>query len=190
MYHRPSSIDECIKMCDQHSKSEFPKGHRETLRLATREMLGKFMEKGLRPLYDANTIVSFLTNTITPSLIELLCDETKIEELVAESLKDRTAFKERAKKYEGIMLRLHSACEDSKAREASCTREFIEMRNAMIVFSTDAAILNGLKLVYVSHETARSILDLMIDRLLIALKDHNDIMSSTDIPFSAMALGM
>lgn len=187
MYHRPSTFDECESLY-RRSISQPLSGHRETLRLAVDAMLASWMRQALRPLYEANTLVSFLTNTITPSIVELLQREGVFDEMVGRALKSRTALDQHSSQFESIMDRLRAACELAKSRDASCSSEFVAMRDSMSEFAVDPRIRNGMKLLYVAHDTARAIIDMMFGRLEDALINHNEIMHSSDIPFSAMVL--
>ena len=188
MLRRPSNLPDVCKALEEHSQEELT-GYRETVRLGIVHMLGSFMKDALEPLYEANTLVSFTTNTITPSLVDLLIDEKALDKKVKEAMKDKAEFAIRANSFESIMSKLGTSCRDAEARESSCSTRFVTMRKAMLDFCTHKDILNGLKVVYCTDDSTKIILDLMLERMEIALREHDDIMQSTDIPIKAMMLG-
>ena len=192
MYSRPTSIKEVKQQMTYALNVPVPvEGHRHrlTVQTAARSLIDNgWVDDALAPLYEANTLVSFLTNTITPHLVQLIDDERLLTESLNNALKDRRTFDSQCAMFERIFKKIEAACLDARTRDAQQTEEFKKMRDSMYMFVTTTEVYNGFKIMYVSIDKARLILDLMTDRLTIALQEHDDIMSSTDIPLKAMAL--
>lgn len=158
----------------------------KALRVGCSVLRQSWFEEGLRPLYIKNTIVSFLTNTIAPSLVEFLTDDAIIDKKHEAAKGDDETYRKHTKKIKKHLDTIAEACEQSMDRKV--TPEFERMRAAMKFMATNEETRLAFQILFVSHETARKVLALMLVRLVDALAKHNDIMTSTDIPFEAMMI--
>ena len=142
---------------------------------------------GLRPIYNANKMVSFLGNTLTPPVNELVVDEHKLDNLYDAAINDQDGFSRRTQRLEEILSRVRVSCDTVDERQVS--EQFLRFRDATRAFSTDAQCVHCLRMLYVSHGLARKILSLVIGRLVESLEKYCDIVSTTDIPMEALMLG-
>lgn len=186
LYKRPNTYAEAILYLQRaNDASVGAEGEREQLRAAIDRLFAlNWFERGLRPLYENNTLVQFLVNTLVPTVVELLSESEKLGDAIGRIPSEkRTALQQR---FRGVSERLRRACRESRAREV--TERFTEMREAMDQLSTDEVVLGGLEHLYVALRTARAVLDLFLERLYEALTNHDDVMSSTHVPLRALAL--
>ena len=141
---------------------------------------------GMRALYDANAIVSFLFNTIVPHVEERLRYDTLQEE------HDRAAAKpdavaQNTARFQAILGELAKGEAVSKAKP-NVDPAFAAMRDAMCALHRDATVIEGLCVLYVSTKTARGALDLIFKRLIDAYNNDTSIVQTTEIPMEAMLL--
>jgi hypothetical protein len=142
---------------------------------------------GMRLLYDANQIVSFLYNSIVPHLEERL-RFSKLQDDYDKAKKKPENIKQNTARFEAIVQSLREADATSVAQR-KVDADFAAMRQGVRPLSSDAVVLSGLRIVYVSSKTARGCLDLMFERLLEALQNDTKIVPTTDIPMHVLLMG-
>lgn len=146
---------------------------------------GAFLQ-GMQLLYDANQIVSFLYNSIVPHLEERL-RFSKLQDDYVKAKKKPENIQQNTARFEAIVKSLRDADATSSQRQVEA--EFATMRQGVRPLSSDAVVLSGLRIVYVSSKTARGCLDLIFERLLEALQNDTKIVQTTDIPMHVLLMG-
>ena len=142
--------------------------------------------RGMRLLYDANQIVSFLYNSIVPHLEERL-RFSKLQDDYDKAKKKPENIQQNTARFEAIVQSLREA--DASSTQRQVDADFAAMRQGVRPLSSDAVVLSGLRIVYVSSKTARNCLDLMFERLLEALQNDTKIVPTTDIPMHVLLMG-
>lgn len=189
---RPSSFEEGVEQLLKAKLDTQPHLHESKVprarlwnavdRLVTDD---KFI-KGMKILYDANQIVSFLFHTIVPHLEERL-RYTKLEDDFDKAKKKPDALTQNSVRFDAI---IKSVCEaDKESCKRSVDDQYERMRDGLRPLSTESSVLDGLKLVYVSSKTARKCLDLIFQRLLDTLINDDHIVQTSDIPLSVLMMG-
>lgn len=186
----PQTLDECKGILEKSVCISDASEHQIVLQKSIRNLLGNWIEAALRPLYEANKLVAFLTNLLTPFMESYLVERGKFDGIVRTALKDRASLTHHSDEFDSIISNIGVSCKQAARRSDECTDEFNRMREAMDYFAADTDVYNGLKLVYVSDGMARMIIKLMFERLNQALSDHREIVKSTDIPLSVLSLSM
>ena len=187
LLRRPSTWEDFMDLTDKALENgAYTRPCVKALRLGCVALRQSWFEEGLRPLYIKNTIVSFLTNTIAPSLVEFLTDDEIIDKKHEKAKEDEGTYRKHTKKIKKHLDMIAEACEQSMDRKV--TPEFERMRAAMKFMATNEDTRFAFQILFVSHETARKVLAMMLVRLVEALANHNDIMTSSDIPFEAMMI--
>ena len=136
---------------------------------------------GMRLLYDANAIVSFLFNTIVPHVEERLRFDTLAEEMAG--VKPASAEQNEAR-LTAILKKVTEADATSRARRVD--DDFARMRDGVSALYMDVVVVRGLTTLYVSSKKARGVLELIFQRLDDALRNDDRIKATTDIPMEAM----
>lgn len=185
-YRRPSSFDDVVSILNEAAKYD-PSDDRRHIVLCLRrlEEMGWY-QKGLYHLYNENMLVQFLVNTFVPTVVELIADPGALKKL-SSALTDA----KRAKYSEGFKSVFDTlAAESERAKQRTdVSPRFAEMRDSMHGMATDEQCRAGLRVIYLHVKTSRTILNMFVDRLNTALREHKDILSSSDIPMEALMLG-
>lgn len=146
-----------------------------------------WFDDGLRPLYEANALVSFLCNTVASTLCEHMVDENMLDRAFTEAHRNPTTVEMHDKEFTKILKSIVAACETVNKRKV--TPRFAKFCNAMAAFATDQCIEKGTRVIYVSLTLARKVVNMVLQRLLHGLLHDNDIQPSSDIPMDAVLLG-
>ena len=143
-------------------------------------------ERTLRPLYENNVVVSMVTNSLVPTLQELVLEP----EVLATAQRDARASENTkySAEYGLLRERLKNACVQSRLRDAQTTPRFRSMRDGMLEYISNEQVQESLVMLFVCVASARVALRLMTERLTDALEKHDDIMTSDDVPMSAFGL--
>ena len=190
MLRRPSTFDDGIAQLrtavhDTEAKPE-AQTPRAKLWRACHQLLRTDFVDGMHALYDANAIVSFLFNTIVPHMEERLrYDTLQTEHDKAVAKPDAVA--QNTARFQAILAELEKAAAVSKANP-NVDAPFAKMRDGMCALHTDATVVEGLCVLYVSTKTARGALDLIFKRLIEAYRNDTTIVQTTEIPMEAMLL--
>lgn len=144
----------------------------------------RFVRDGLRTLYDANQVVSFLFHTIVPHLEERL-RFTKLQTDYDAATRKPENVAQNAKRFDAIVAGVVAADEHS-CRNLEVDAEFARMRDAMRPISRDAGVVAGLRVLYVSSKVGRKSIDLIFQRLIDAFQNDTRIVTTTEIPLEAM----
>ena len=186
---RPGNFDEGIaqlRLAVQDTKPSPDATHpRAKLWRACSALLCDEFLAGMRLLYEANAIVTFLMNTIIPHIEERL----RYDILHAEyekALAKPDNIRQNTERFQAVLKAVAAAADISYKK--SVDAEFACMRGAMSALHTDDTIIVGLQVLYVSSKTARSALDLVFKRLIDAYQNDTSIITTTEIPFEAMFL--
>ena len=145
-----------------------------------------FVDDGLRVLYDANMIVSFMLNSLVPHVVDRLRYDTLNEEHDHASRKPDSVEQNRAR-FRAIRGELEKADGVSRAKKVDAT--FAKMRQAVAPLYADECVVAGLDALYVSNKKARRALDLILERLTDALNKDTTVVKTTEIPFDVMMFG-
>jgi hypothetical protein len=145
-----------------------------------------FVEDGLVVLYEANEIVSFVFNTFVPHIEDRIRYDTLNAEYERAAAKPESV-RQNSERFEAILGTLRAA--DATNRTKTVDERFARMRNAMSALFADAAVREGLCVLYVSSKLARKALDLVMERLISALQNDTSIVSTSEIPMDALFLG-
>ena len=188
MLRRPSTLDEGVAQLRAAVGATAPNDPtadhpRARLWGACNAMLRDEFVAGMRLLYDANAIVSFLFNTIVPHVEERLRFDTLAEETAR--CKPESAAQNEAR-LAAIVKKMAEADAVSRARVVDA--DFATMRQGVSALYTDATVVRGLSALYASSKKARGVLDLIFQRLDEALRKDASIVATTDIPMEAMLL--
>lgn len=187
---RPSTFDEGVTQLrtavDETPAKPEAQAPRAKLWRACHQLLRTDFLDGMRALYDANAIVSFLFNTIVPHMEERLrYDTLQTEHDRATAKPDAVA--QNTSRFRAILREMAKSEAVSKAK-LGVDADFAAMRDAMCVLHTDATVAEGLCVLYVSTKTARGALDLIFKRLVEAYQNDTTIVQTTEIPMEAMLL--
>ena len=188
MLRRPSTLDEGVEQLRAAVGATAPSDPsadhpRARLWGACNAMLREDFVAGMRLLYDANAIVSFLFNTIVPHVEERMRFDTLSEEM--DAVKPESAAQNEAR-MAAIVKRMAEA--DAVSRAKMVDSDFETMRQGVSALYMDVTVVRGLTTLYVSSKKARGVLDLIFQRLDEALRNDASIKSTTDIPMEAMLL--
>ena len=195
LLQRPSTFDEGVvqlrKARDETAPTRAPPPEdvppRVLLWRAVDRLVGdEAFLRGMRLLYDANQIVSFLYNSIVPHLEERL-RFSKLQDDYDKAKKKPENIQQNTARFEAIVQSLREA--DATSTQRQVDADFAAMRQGVRPLSSDAVVLSGLRIVYVSSKTARGCLDLMFERLLEALQNDTRIVPTTDIPMHVLLMG-
>ena len=160
---------------------------RREFNTSMRHVADVWFDAGLRPVYEANRMVSFLTNSLATSLVELIVDDHKLVQLYSAACNDSAAYARRKQRLDDIFNEIRSACTASEEKDVS--ERFAEFRAATRCLVTDQPCVHGLEILYQSHGVARKILGLVLHRLTTSLRNDTDIVSSADMPLEVFAFG-
>lgn len=142
----------------------------------------------VRPLYTRNLVCQVGFNTIIPIFTQILLDPTKVNTNVSE-LPSKTNAK-LTSEYDAMMAELQAACEKHEARAAveTITEEMIKMREVLRLFSDNAQVREGLRLLFVTDRLTRTIFGVILPRMTRSLYEDNEITSSNDLPTAFIGL--
>lgn len=186
---RPSTFDEGTAQLQKAVDDTTPPveaiGPRAKVWRACRTLLLPEFLAGLRTLYEANAIVSFLFNTIVPHIEERLRYDT-LQSEYSKAAARPDAVKQNEARFVAMLGALAAAEEASRGNVVDAP--FAAMREAMHGLHANATVVEGLGVLYVSSKTARGALDLILKRLMDAYNNDTSIVATTDIPMEAMLL--
>lgn len=186
---RPSSFDEGVQQLQLAVDTTKAPPEATTPRAkvwrACYTLLREDFLRGMRLLYEANQIVSFLFNTIVPHIEERLRYET-LQVEYDKAMAKPDAVTQNEARFKGILQAIAAA--ETVSRNKTVDDEFASMRDAMSGLYANDTIATGLGVLYISSKTARGALDLIFKRLIDAYQNDTSIMQTTDIPIEAMLL--
>ena len=77
----------------------------DALKKTTQALAGDFGTHALGPLYGKNTLVSFLTNTLTPAICELLTEPGAFDKCVRAASTDKEALWKLGAEFDALLPR-------------------------------------------------------------------------------------
>ena len=138
----------------------------------------------LGPLYNANAVVKLVTNSLVPTIQELVLEKDVLNGAL-DKLKD-TSWEKYTREYADLRQQLLDASALAKKRAVS--DEFGKMRDAMEQYAQHEQVQRTLSRIYCALPTARLALRLMTQRIGDSLKKDCEILVSEDIPLEAFNL--
>jgi hypothetical protein len=144
-----------------------------------------FVDDGLRVLYDANQLVSFLFHTIVPHIEERL-RYTKLQDDMDRATRKPEHVQQNEERFVAIIQATARACVQSERRAVDDA--YARMRAGIRLMFSDAEVVVGLRILYVSSKVARKSLDLIYTRLIDTFENDSNVVRTTAIPWDAMLL--
>lgn len=191
---RPATLDEGVSQLLSAIRDTTPKEDTSPAlpryllwRACDRLFCENFVQNGMRPLYEKNKIVSLLFNIIVPHLEERLRYATLQEEFDKAQNKPQNV-QQNTERLNAILEEVRLADAFSKSRKVD--ESFAAMRDAMEPLIRGQEVLEGLKVLYISSKTARTALDLILQRLISAFRNDVSIKETYDIPMEALSIVM
>ena len=189
---RPSTYEEGVAQLRRAVADTTPnvpsaQAPRCALWAACRELVDDqaFVTDGLRQLYDANQVVSFLFHTMVPHLEERL-RYTRMQDEYDAAMRKPDSVAQNTKRFDAVVAAVIEADDSSCAR--SVEDDFARMRAAIRPLTRSAVVVAGLRTLYVSSKIGRKSIDLILQRLIEALRDDVRIVKTTEIPIEALLM--
>ena len=188
---RPASYDEGIAQIRKAVAETRPPDGGDTPRAklwcACHRLLSDdaFVDDGLRVLYDANQLVSFLFHTIVPHIEERL-RYTKLQDDVDRTARRPDHVRQNEQRFDAVIQATARACVRSEQREVDDA--YARMRAGIRAMFSDAQVVVGLRVLYTSSKVARKSLDLIYTRLIETFENDASVVRTTEIPWDALLL--
>lgn len=186
IYRRPQDFDTAKRFLLALRSAEV-QGAQSKLRDAVVELEKmQWFDRALRPLYGANAVVKLVTNSLVPTIQELVLERQVLDDAIETASRKPGSHEKHVREYTTLRQELEQACASAKGRPV--TDEFAVMRDAMHAYATHAKVQATLSDIYCALPSARLALRLMTQRIGESLKNDSEIRTSDDIPLEAFKL--